>query len=283
MLGGLIRCPLPVSQLKAEQIQLEIDAKEADVKASAEKAAKAAGEAAQAAAAKAEADVASRLAAASRLTQKEYEDVLGYLQKTTGATGVYVAVKTADGSPDDEEAKGTLEYVGACADHAFMVGKSITQPTGATFAVWIRPPAPEADEEEELDDDGNPKPKPPPPELQPLVIPNVLRNPSVEFFRVPRLGSLVAVPFEFTRLLDPATAPPAGQLASRFPSCCSSMLVAPCADGVQSRQHPQRATKVQPHLIPTPYRKALPNPRLVQSCWTHSANRSSSVRLKWRT
>jgi hypothetical protein len=204
------------TQLKAEQAQLEIDAKEADVKAAAEKAAKTAAEAKATASAKLEADVASRLAAAPQLTQKEYEDVLNYLQKTTGATGVYVAVKTGDGSPDDEEPKGTLEYVGACTDHAFMVGKSITQPNGATFAVWVRPPAPEADEDEELDEDGNPKPKPPPPELQPLIIPNVLRHTSVEFFRVPRLGGLLAVPFEFTSYLDPATSPPAG-LLSYFP------------------------------------------------------------------
>lgn len=177
---------------------------EADEKAAAVKTAKAEAEAAAAAtkaaaATAADGALASKLAGAP-LTPALLSDILDYVQRETRATGVYIAVKDGGSGGDDESA--SLSYTAACKDHAFLVGTKLAQPKGVTFRVWVRPPPP--DEEEELDEDGNPKPKPPPAPLPPLLIPNVLKDPNAEFFRVPRLGALLAAPFEYSSLSLPA-------------------------------------------------------------------------------
>lgn len=204
------------SQEKAAAAQSVALAKEAATKSAASQAAHATASAKEAAEGKADAEVAAKLAHAPALDHKVYAAVLDHIQQVTGATGVYVAVKDP-GAGDDEEAKATLKYVGASTDHAFVLDKVVSEPKGATFAVWVRPPAPE--EEEELDDEGNPKPKPPPPELPPLQIPNILRSDVAEFFRVPRLGAFLAVPFEFNSLSHPGAIPVPGALLA-LPGLC---------------------------------------------------------------
>ena len=196
-------------QEKAEAAQLEVDRKQASEKAAADASVKAKAASALSAAEKQDEDVAAKLAGTKILDAAAYKAVLDHIQAITGATGVYVAVKSTEGAEDDPEAQASLSYLGASSDHQFMLEQTVKQPRGATFAVWVRPPQPEA-EEEELDDEGNPKPKPPPPELEPLHIQSVLKSEAVEFFKIPRRGALLAVPFEFSNLNHPGAIPPPG-------------------------------------------------------------------------
>ncbi len=154
------------------------------------------------ASASADAAIASRLASCVELDTATMQAVLDHVQRVTGATGVYLAVKDGEagaiaGPDDDEGARATMRYIGASSDHGHMLSKSVKQPAGVTFPVWVRPPKEEEEEEEEVEEGGAPKAKPPPPDLPPLHVPNVLRAAGMEFFGVPRLGAYLAVPFDY--------------------------------------------------------------------------------------
>lgn len=107
-----------------------------------------------------------------------------------------------------------LCYVAASSGQEFVVGNKLMKPSdddvdaddvpkgqGLSFDAFkiAEMPEEEEDEEPEEDEDGNPIEKPPKviPTPQPLVIENVMRNKRIKFFGIPKLGSLVVVPFSF--------------------------------------------------------------------------------------
>lgn len=90
-----------------------------------------------------------------------------------------------------------------------MVEKVLQPGTGVTYDLFnaSEEPAEEAaaEEEEQLDDDGNPIPRPPkePVEILPkhMVIPEVVRDSRIHFFKVPKLGSYLAICLEYQTCL----------------------------------------------------------------------------------
>jgi hypothetical protein len=129
-------------QLAEEDAQAEVDAKEAASKVAASQEVAAAAAAAAGAKASAEQALVDKLASAPVVDDALMTQLLDYIQSSTAATGAYVGVKEGGGEGEGEEdgPKATLRYIGASKDHAFMLQNSVTQPSGATFPVWIRPP-----------------------------------------------------------------------------------------------------------------------------------------------
>jgi hypothetical protein len=85
-----------------------------------------------------------------------------------------------------------------------VLGKKILKPAedeetvatrqGVSFEAFKIPEVPEGDES--VDDGEEPVVRPPPVPV-PLLIDNVMRDPRVKFFGIPKLGAFVAVPFSF--------------------------------------------------------------------------------------
>lgn len=69
---------------------------------------------------------------------------------------------------------------------------------GLSFEAFKVPELPET-EEEELAEGEEPKPRPVP-KPTPMHIENVLRNPRIKFFGIPKLGAYVAIPLEYSSL-----------------------------------------------------------------------------------
>jgi hypothetical protein len=95
-----------------------------------------------------------------------------------------------------------------------MVNRTLNQDQGLTFDVFKdEEPNPDAEADEppaddaELDEDGNPIKKPKTPEEKfprHIFVKEVVREPKMHFYKVPRLGSYLAVRLEFDSCLNEA-------------------------------------------------------------------------------
>lgn len=94
----------------------------------------------------------------------------------------------------------------ASSDHSFLVDKILQQDEGITYKLFSEEEEPvvEAEASENEDEDGKPKPpKVIPPKLpRHILVPEVVREPKMHFYTVPRLGSYLAVRLEYNSCLQ---------------------------------------------------------------------------------
>lgn len=133
----------------------------------------------------------------------------------TGATAVYIGKviaphkKIEDDSDDkahlNPDADKVIRFCNADEDHKFIVDRTLSNDQGLTFDVFKDPEEPEATPEEpELDEEGNPiiKEKELPEKLPvSVLVSEVVREPRIHYFKVPRLGSYLAVRLEYNTCL----------------------------------------------------------------------------------
>jgi len=143
-----------------------------------------------------------------------------FLQKQFNATGVYVGhvekmrKPITDDSNDkghiDEAAPQIIRYIAACDDHKFMIDKTMPAEGTITYQV-LHPPAAEPGKEE----DPNAAPPAEPnateqkteteikkkQEYPHKFIPDVTKEQKLKFFKVPKLGSYLAVSLKYNSCL----------------------------------------------------------------------------------
>lgn len=140
----------------------------------------------------------SGLASTGSTKQEVMDSTTAFLAEYLHVPAVYIAVKRVAGENE------TLNYLSANPSQSHVVGKTLTKPPedaedlpprqGCSFEAFKLPPV---EEPEEPEDGEDAPPPPPPPVPQPLVIDNVMRDSRVKYFGIPKLGSFVAVPFEY--------------------------------------------------------------------------------------
>jgi len=150
----------------------------------------------------------------------QLQNLNDHLKVGTKATAVYIGKmvmpkkKITDSDNDtahvNDGATPNILFSYADPDHNFLVDKVLAPGSGVTYDLYNPEEPKEEGEaepaaEEELDDDGNPIPKPPkePEEKLPkhMIIPEVVKDNKIHFFRVPRLGSYMAICLEYETCL----------------------------------------------------------------------------------
>jgi len=156
----------------------------------------------------------------SEPSQPKLEDsVLEFLKTKTGASAAYVGVKDvlkeltpgAEGEEPTESVKDIVKYCAATSNNKFLIGKQL-----------VKNPDPEAKKEqgaltfdifEKVEDIPAPTeevPEPAPPEegwplkwKAPYVqVEECVREPLIKYFRTPKLGGYLAVPWEYNYEVD---------------------------------------------------------------------------------
>jgi hypothetical protein len=140
------------------------------------------------------------------------------LKEATSATAVYIGKLARpfkpvnDGSTEDDhlnpDADPLIRFVHANKEHSFLVDKTLRADQGLTFEVFKN--LEEVKEEEapveEVEEGSEEKPKvqKEPEEILPrsIYVKEVVREPKMHFFRVPRLGSYLAVRLEYQSCLS---------------------------------------------------------------------------------
>ncbi|CAM9737764.1 unnamed protein product [Ascophyllum nodosum] len=151
-----------------------------------------------------------------------YSKVIDFVGERLGATGVQLGRKLVI---DGQE---IFEFIAASAGQEHMIGQELrglqegqeededATEEGVTFDLWKKtetPPEPEP----VYDEDGELVPDEEEPELIPpehVLVENVMRNPRVKFFGIPKLGSYLALPITYDTWLYPegiSEIPPPGQ------------------------------------------------------------------------
>lgn len=150
------------------------------------------------------------------------QDLVNHLKKVSDSTAVYVGkvvnpIKEIKEDDDDTahidpNAVPEIRFVNSDESHNFMVDKTLKQTEGVTYSLFTEEPvaedaeeAPKEEEEpEELGADGinvykkPPKPKP----LRHILVPEVVREPKIHYYTVPRLGSYLAIKLEYNSCLN---------------------------------------------------------------------------------
>ena len=193
--------------------QAELFAKAAAEAAEAEAAAAAAEAAAKAEAERlaagppGQAELEEQLASAKEVAEL-YPAVLEMVKAATGATSCYIGVKamSAEGA-EGEPAMPTITWLagseGSAMEGCSQTGASEEDPEGqpaegVTFALFVGAEPPEPAEGEEPPEDGAEPGLVYPEEL---VVPNVVRDPAVKFFGVPKIGAYAALPIKYKSCL----------------------------------------------------------------------------------
>lgn len=144
----------------------------------------------------------SSLAGTCTHKQEAMDKCTAFLAEYLKVPASYVAVKRTAGDVE------SLNYLSANPGQEHVVGsKVIKQPedaeeieprSGVSFAAFKLPEVPE-EEEVELEEGEEPPPKVAP-VPSPLIVDNVMRNPNVKFFGVPKLGAYGAVPLSYASI-----------------------------------------------------------------------------------
>lgn len=142
------------------------------------------------------------------------QDFTLYLKEHTGATGVYIGklikpnkpIKDDDDDKAHEDSNATeiIQYIHASPDHEFLIEKTLTPQQGLTHEVF-KPDEPkeEEDKEENKEGEGDAEPKEPEkPVPKHIFCAEVVRDKRIHYFRVPRLGSYLAVELKYNSCLD---------------------------------------------------------------------------------
>ena len=137
----------------------------------------------------------AELEACLEVTPAVLDKVVSLVQRATGATGVYIGEKIGAGSgllgegeepPPFGPGSTCVKYIAATPDHAFMLKERLLEGQGITWRSWIMPDAPAEGEAE--------------PSLPVVHEANLLHNPRVHYFRVPRTGALCVAPLQVWRI-----------------------------------------------------------------------------------
>lgn len=147
----------------------------------------------------------------------QLQDLSEFLKEQTSSTAVYIGKlvnpkrRIEEDDDDkahlDEGAEKIIHYIHSTKGHEFLVDKVLKQEQGLTFEVFKddEPVEEEAPAEEEQDEEGNIIVKPPKPVLEQFPkfvhIPEVVREPRMHYFKVPKLGSYLAVRLEYESCL----------------------------------------------------------------------------------
>jgi hypothetical protein len=126
------------------------------------------------------------------------QDLTNHLKKYTNASAVYigklVSPKKAITDQDDDSAHiddasdKIIHFSHADEEHDFIVEQVLNKGSGLTFDVFL----------DKLDDEGNIIKKD---DLEHILIKEVVREPRIHFFKVPRLGSYLAIRLEYDSCL----------------------------------------------------------------------------------
>ena len=146
--------------------------------------------------------------------------MVDHVKDITTSTAVYIgkvvnpkkAIK--DGDDDnahiDVNAQPEIQFMHSSSDHQFMVDKILKQEEGITYSLFQAEEKPDEEEEapeeeDEEDEEGEKKPKVKKPEVEKLprhaLVEEVVREPKIHFYTVPRLGSYLAIKLEFSSCL----------------------------------------------------------------------------------
>jgi hypothetical protein len=128
----------------------------------------------------------------------------------TNATAVYIGKLVTPKKPItddsdenshiDSEAAKVIHYLKSTSDHTFMVDKILRHDQGLTFEIFKDLEAPPKDEnEEQLEEGGQPLPDQSMPRC--IYVPEVVREPKMHYYRVPKLGSYLAIKLEYQSCL----------------------------------------------------------------------------------
>jgi hypothetical protein len=146
----------------------------------------------------------------------QLQNLTDHLKKQTKSTAVYIGklvtptkpIKESDNDKAhiDREAEKIIRFCNADSEHQYIVDKTLSADKGLTFDVFKDPEPSEAKEavEPELDDEGNPILK-----VEEILeifpvsvsVKEVVREPRIHFFKVPRLGSYMAIRLEYDTCL----------------------------------------------------------------------------------
>eukprot|EP00117_Sycon_ciliatum_P012722 scpid65277/ scgid13679/ len=153
------------------------------------------------------------------------QDLVGYLSEYTNSTSAYVGKlveqKFEIEEDDDDTAHQNSEapkivdiYHSSPEDFKFVQRKTIAPTEGVTHDVFKEieePPAPEVPEVPEVPEGGEPKPEgegEPEPVKEPeevlpyhITVDEIVREPRIKYFKVPRLGSLLSVRMSYESCL----------------------------------------------------------------------------------
>jgi hypothetical protein len=148
----------------------------------------------------------------------QLQNLNDHLKVGTKATAVYIGKMVLpkkpisdtdnDSAHVSEGAEAQIVYQYSDSEHGFLIDKVLKRDTGVTYDLYnAEEPAEEApaEEEPELDEEGNPIPKPAkePVEVLPKykIVDEVVREPKIHFFKVPKLGSYIAICLEYQTCL----------------------------------------------------------------------------------
>ena len=140
---------------------------------------------------------ADKIAQAHDLTD-HLQDLTDYLKKFTNSSAVYIGKlvtpkkSITEGDDDqahlDEGSEKIIHFSHANKEHEFLVDQILTKGSGLTFDVF----------EDKVDEDGKPIVQENP---QHILVKEVVREPRIHFFKVPRLGSYMAIRLEYNSCL----------------------------------------------------------------------------------
>jgi hypothetical protein len=146
----------------------------------------------------------------------ELQNLTDHLKAETKSTAVYIgklvtphkSIKENDNDKAhiDRDAEKIIRFCNSDSEHQYIVDMTLTPNEGLTFDVFKDAEPSEAKEavEPELDEEGNPIVKvEEPKEVFPISVnvKEVVREPRINFFKVPRLGSYMAIRLEYNTCL----------------------------------------------------------------------------------
>ena len=127
------------------------------------------------------------------------QELTDHLKQFTNASAVYIGklvspkrpIKDSDDDTAhlDSEAAKIVLFSRADQEHEFLVDKILTKQQGLTFDVF----------EDKFDEEGKPIVKD---DLEHVLIKEVVREPRIHFYQVPRLGSYLAIRLEYDSCLS---------------------------------------------------------------------------------
>lgn len=141
-----------------------------------------------------------------------------YLKEFTGATGVYIGKLIKPNKPikendndkahENPDAPEIIKYIHASQDHGFMINKTLTQEQGLTHDIFK--PLPQKEDEGNTSgnegQDGKEEFKEDPKSaLRHLFVSEVVRENRIHYFKVPKLGSYLAIELKYNSWLTEET------------------------------------------------------------------------------
>ena len=157
----------------------------------------------------------TKVAESKDLTEN-LQDLVNHLKFVSDSTAVYVGkvvkpIKEINDEDDDAahidpNAVDQIQFSHSDENHNFMVDKILKPDEGITFGLFQEEPKEEGEEapvEEEEDniDPGKYKAPPKPKPLRHILVPEVVREPKIHYYTVPRLGSYLAIKLEYNSCL----------------------------------------------------------------------------------